>query len=546
MNKQVYFNNAQQYVMYMAVRNLVVIASRRFGKSEGIIMPTLLRNLQSLPRSTGGIVSSSYKQALTRTLPATLASFERLGYIEGQHYFVGRKAPKSAGFAEPYIRPRNWDYFIHWYNGSVNAIISQDIKYSSNSLTLSYVIGDEAKTLDHQKLTDETIPAITPIVHYRDCPWECSRTYVSDMPTAKSGQWLFQYEKQMDEELISLIEGMVYELWQLQQKSTGSPFFLKKINALTQELNHYRREATLFAVFNVLDNLDILGERYLLDQYRDLSPFKFFTAIMSLRITHVEGGFYASLNEKIHYYTAYNNDYLNRFRSSDGSIDWKAASRETYDCRQDTDLREDVPLCIASDTNINVNWIVVGQPNYNKRILRTVKSFYRKHPAMLVEVCNAFCDYYKPRSNKDVVFYFDQTFLQGRSATNPEAFHETITRVLTANGYNVMPVYIGMAMDHPEKHKEIDQALKGMKNLFPMFNKPNNEELITGMEQTTTIVKPNGWCKDKSNEKKPDSDEDPVEYRTDGSDTWDTLFIGCNLFPYNNYSSYASTGSSIQ
>lgn len=407
MDKLVYFNNAQQYVMYMAVRILVVIASRRFGKSEGILMPTLLRNVQAMPRSTGGIVGNSYKQALTRTLPATLAAFERMGYREGEHYYVGRKAPKSAGFAEPSIKPRNWDYFIHWYNGSVNAIISQDIKYSSNSLTLSYIIADEAKTLDHQKLTDETIPAITPIVNYQNCPWDCSRTYVSDMPTAKSGQWLFTYEKQMDEELISLIEGMVYEIWHLQQKNTGTKWYLDKLQALTKELNDYRKEATLFAVFNVLDNLEFLGEGYLLDQYRELSPFKFFTAIMSLKISHIEGGFYASLNEKIHYYTAYNNSYLNNFRSKDGSIDWKAAARETYDCRQDTDLNENAPLCIAADTNININWIVVGQPNYNKKVLRTVKSLYRKHPAMLVEVCNAFSDYYKPRVNKDVVFYFD-------------------------------------------------------------------------------------------------------------------------------------------
>jgi hypothetical protein len=545
-DKLVYFNKAQQYVMYLAVRILVVIASRRFGKSEGIIMPTLLRNVQSMPRSTGGIVASSYKQALTRTLPATLSALERLGYREGEHYYVGRKAPKSAGFAEPYIKPRNWDYFIHWYNGSVDALISQDIKYSSNSLTLSYIIADEAKTLDNQKLTDETIPAITPIVHYQNCPWDCSRTYVSDMPTAKSGQWLFAFEKAMDEELIKLIEGLVYEIWHTQSKSSGSRFFENKIKALNRELNDYRREAVLFAVFNVLDNLEIVGERYLLDQYRELSPFKFFTAIMSLRITHIEGGFYASINEKIHYYTAYNNSYLERFRSKDGSIDWRAASRETYDCRQDTDLKEEIPLCIASDTNININWIVVGQPNYNKKILRTIKSIYRKHPSMLVEVCNAFCDYYKSRVNKDVIFYFDHTFLQGKSATNPEAFWETITRIITNNGFHVVPVYIGVAMDHPDKHKEIDQAFKGMKNLFPMFNKPNNEELITGMEQTTTVIKPNGWGKDKSNEKKPDSDEDPAEHRTDGSDAWDTLFIGCNFFPYNNYTSQVSTGVSFQ
>jgi hypothetical protein len=545
-NKLIYFNQAQQYIMYMAVRILVVIASRRFGKSEGIIMPTLLRNVTNMPRSSGGIVSATYKQALTRTLPATLSALERLGYREYEHYYVGRKAPKNAGFKDPYIKPRNWDYFIHWFNGSVNAIVSQDIKYSSNSLTLSYIIADECKTLDYQQLTDETIPAITPLVYFKDCPWDCSRTYVSDMPTTRQGQWMLNFEKQMDAELIQLIEGLIHEIWQLKQKSTGTAWYNQKVAALEAELNDYRKEAILFAVFNVLDNLEILGERYVQDQYRELSPFKFFTAILSMKISRIEGGFYASINEKLHYYTAYNNSHLNNYRADDGSIDWKAASRETYDCRQDNDIKEDVPLCIASDTNININWLVVGQPDYIRHILRTVKSLFRKHPAMLVEVCNAFCDYYKPRRNKDVVFYFDQTFLQGKSATNPESFHETIVRILTVNGYIVYPVYIGLAMEHPQKHKEIDQAFKGSKNLFPMFNKPNNEDLLTGMEKTGTVIKPNGWGKDKSNEKEPDTEEDPCEHRTDGGDAWDTLFIGCNFFPYHNFISQVSTGASFQ
>jgi len=55
-------------------------------------MPTLLRNLQAMPRSSGAIVAATFKQALTRTLPATFHAFNRLGYQENIHYYVGRKA----------------------------------------------------------------------------------------------------------------------------------------------------------------------------------------------------------------------------------------------------------------------------------------------------------------------------------------------------------------------------------------------------------------------------------------------------------------------
>jgi hypothetical protein len=94
-SKKVFFNRAQQYVIHMAVRILFVIASRRLGKSEGIIMPTLLRNVQHMPRGQHAIVSTTYKQALTRTLPGTFHAMNRLGYIEGIHYYVGRKAPEK-------------------------------------------------------------------------------------------------------------------------------------------------------------------------------------------------------------------------------------------------------------------------------------------------------------------------------------------------------------------------------------------------------------------------------------------------------------------
>ena len=32
-------------------------------------------------------------------------------------------------------------------------------------------------------------------------------------------------------------------------------------------------------------------------------------------------------------------------------------------------------------------------------------------------------------------------------------------------------------------------------------------------------------------EKQPESEEDPLEHRTDGTDAFDTLYIGCEKFP---------------
>lgn len=531
--KKFYMNAAQQYVWQIAPRNLTVIASRRFGKSEGIIMPTLLRNIQAMPRSSGAIVGQTYKQVLTRTLPATLHALDRLGYHEREHYYVGRQAPKGSGFKDPYIKPRSasaWDYYIHWYNGSVNPIISQDIPFSSNSLTLDYWIADEVKTLNREKLLNETIPANSGLVYFKDCPWHTGYTMVSDMPTNKRGLWMLEEESKMDKELLCLIEAIIYSIYEAKSLGSESVWYQNKIKALTNELNLYRKELSLFVVFDILDNLEIVGERYIEDMYRNLPKFIFMTALLSQRMKNTEGGFYAALNDKIHYYQSYDNSYLNSFRTGYGDIDWKSATEHVYDCSQDTDINVDRPLCIAFDTNININWCIVGQPDYEKNKLRTLKSFFVKHPRMLTELCNEFADYYEPLPNKEVIFYYDSTFTQGKSGNSTEAFFETIIRVLTNRGWYVTDTYIGQPMKHNEKHKEIDDALKGSRNLFPLFNQPNNEILLQGMEQTGTSVGLNGWGKDKSGEKKPDTPEDPAEFRTDGGDAWDTLFIGCNNY----------------
>ncbi|WP_308226467.1 hypothetical protein [uncultured Prevotella sp.] len=44
----------------------------------------------------------------------------------------------------------------------------------------------------------------------------------------------------------------------------------------------------------------------------------------------------------------------------------------------------------------------------------------------------------------------------------------------------------------------------------------------------------NGFRKNKSMEKQPESKEDLLEHRTDGTDAFDTLYIGCEKFPLHD------------
>ena len=44
------------------------------------------------------------------------------------------------------------------------------------------------------------------------------------------------------------------------------------------------------------------------------------------------------------------------------------------------------------------------------------------------------------------------------------------------------------------------------------------------------------FYQNKAGEKLAESEEDLLEHRTDGTDAFDTLFIGCEKFPQSEYS----------
>ena len=69
--------------------------------------------------------------------------------------------------------------------------------------------------------------------------------------------------------------------------------------------------------------------------------------------------------------------------------------------------------------------------------------------------------------------------------------------------------------------------LAGQATLKPMFNEGNNEDLLISIR--TAGVYNNK--KDKRGEKLAETEEDKLENRTDGSDAFDTLAIGCERFP---------------
>lgn len=534
--QKVFFNAAQQKVMYRGCNTVVVVGGRRLGKSHGIVAPFLLRNVQRMPGGKHGIIASTFQQALTRTLPGTLEAFDSWGFKRNVHYVIGRKPDAKLNFAKPKTEPASYDNTICWYNGSISPIISQDVVGSSNSQTFDSIICDEAKFLNFEKLNNETIPANGgTTAHFGHLPYHHSMLIVSDMPTTKRGSWFLNYESKCDPELIASIDAIIYEKWRILEKLKEfekqgikpKPYLYDLYKSLCGNLAKFQKIAVDYNVFSSIENLQVLGESYIKQMKRDLPPLVFQTSILCKRVGLLKDGFYNCMKETEHYYTAFDNSYLQ-------NLEYDFDKTKNMTCLQDGDVDKNVPICIAFDYNANINWLVAGQRSGIK--MKTLKSFFVKYDRKLVELVNDFCKYYAPHRTHEVVYYYDSTALNSNYAVNDKDFATVIIDTFKSNKWKVKPIYTGKPMSHVEKHNIINMAFKGQsfegkQLLYPMINKNNNEDLTLAMEQTGIYQGANGFKKDKRGEKLAESDEDLLQSRTDGTDAWDNLFIGMNFFP---------------
>lgn len=283
--KPIYFNTPQRLTQLIGANISVIVAGRRTGKTDSIAAPFVLRNMQRMEGSTGGIVVPTFKHGLTNTIPGLLAAWKRWGYINGIHYVVGRRPPKS--FKKPITEPSDFEHVISFYNGSIAIIISQDRPGSSNSLTLSWLLIDEAKFIDYNKLKDETLPANGGIKSYFEHhSFNHSIMILSDMPQSQKGPWFLHYREKMDKELIETIEGTIYEIWHtkeriraLKAETKPIPKYLRKyLRTLDRNLNKMRSVAVYYKEYSSIENLQLLGENYIKQMKRDLTPLTFQTS----------------------------------------------------------------------------------------------------------------------------------------------------------------------------------------------------------------------------------------------------------------------------
>lgn len=230
---------------------------------------------------------------------------------------------------------------------------------------------------------------------------------------------------------------------------------------------------------------------------------------------------------------------------------------DTADCRFDTDIVPNLPLRIAFDFGKGINAVVTGQV-YDVRgvsCINVLSSRYVKERGKrLRSLCREWAEYYEPqrRRNNKVIHYYDHNAKQGKNYADENfertQFHNIVFEELTQRGWEVQNVFTGQATKHYIKYQFMEEFLTGKTAHHLRMNTENCADLVIAMRATQKIIGKQGPMKNKSGEKRnaetgelilqpiasqkgqdqSETVQDVKEYRTDITDAFDELIIGCH------------------
>jgi hypothetical protein len=521
--RPLHYNKPQLKVALIGANETTCIWGRGTGKSEGVIAPKTMRNMEVMPRSRGSFVGRTYLQLLERTLPPVIKGWESQGYVRGKDFWVREKPPKHLNIPTPIVGPLTSEHTLYHRNGSVASMISQDRPGSANGTSLHWIAGDEAKLLDKQKYDNELMPANRGDERYwKDVPELHGIILASDMPTSKEALWLLDKKAEMQVERIELILSIQHDIFRLTKKLIYAQGLtrknvLRELSRRRAQWDKIRANTNFYSLASTLDNLEGFGKKNLARLKRILPAFIFMTAILNHEPFLTESAFYPDLGEA-HLYDAIDYAYVD-------SVDWENTSFN--DCRKDADLNPGMPLHMGADYNASINPIVIGQA-WRKKDLKVVNSMYVKHPERLSDAATKFCDYYQYHRSKRLYYYYDHTAI-ATTTQSSESPADEFCRICRERGWDVEMVYLHHTAAPEYRYELSGRALRGgdENTSEVIFNRSNNEYLLTSLRMAKTYQKERGFAKDKKDEKKKELDQRET---THFSDAYDTLLVGFNRF----------------
>jgi hypothetical protein len=528
MNK-IHYNAKHLHVIRIDGNICMIVAGRGTGKSTSIIAPRAIRCVFSMPRSLGLFVASSFTQLKTKTLPPVIEGWRLMGFIRDRDYVIGKRGPSH--WPTPYFMPvDDLSNFIHFRNGSGILMVSMKNEGSANGLSCDWIIGDEVKFWKRVRFVEEVMPTMRGSTSGpARALWSKKALYKSqmlctDMPSGRSSDWIFEYEKLMDRGQVKLIEftynKMAKKMMAFHESKSESyrTRLAAEINALQNELDDYRKDCVFYMEASAIDNIEVLGKSYLKRMKQELPPLVYDTSVLNKRIKRGEHNFYPHFDPDIHGRDWSNDDLVNKL-----DYDIEKLINSQNDCRLNLGIWSHIPLEVGLDNGGNFNCVVTGQ--HHDHEIRVHSGHHVSNPSLVRDLANDWCRYYKHHKTREMIYYYDHTAYPTYGTTS-ETYMSQWIDTIQANGWKVYPIYIGKTSDYEIRHTLLSDVFRGLKPDLPDFsyniNKCHEMEVSimnADVKSGTTKLE-----KDKSSEK-PTSEVRP-EYATHYSDAFDTFMVG--------------------
>jgi len=445
-----YVNAKQLEFLQSPAKRKGLVGGRGSGKTTTLgIHNRLCANY--LPRAKRFLAGLTYNQLLTKTLPSAMDAWSQIGLKEynkkekkpAGHYVVCTRPPED--WVKPYQVPRNYENIITFINGYTLELLSMD-RGGDTARGGNYDGGDidEAALMKKEVISKVLRPSIRGNKHRFSHPLFQSFTYYTSAAWLPAGQWVYDFEELMKE----------------------------------KPLQYYYQEATAY------DNLEVLGEEYILDLQQEMSKLEFDVEVLNKRLRKLPNCFYPAFSAEKH--ARFNTFY---YQYDDAAGLWLSTNNDTDSSR---------PLETSWDFNAAFTSMIVCQEH--GREFRVVNALYVKqsNTNLVDALCELFVSTYASHKCKELIIYGDRNG-NNRNPGNDKTYYQQIQDKLIKAGWKVKLMELGLDPDHRLKHLVINEILGETNPRLPIvrLNQNTCKYVIISIESTPILP---DWKKDKRNE----------------------------------------------
>jgi len=518
----IFLNKAQERVNIIRPWSYYGIIGRGGGKSTRILSQRCIDAVYSMPGSCLCFFGNSYINLGNNLVPQIVLGWKEFKYVEGWDFVVGvHPPPHFKPLKSP--APESWKHTVTWANGTIFHLGSMDRLSNVLSRSFQHFVGDEARILDYEKVSQQAFPTLRgERIRFGNAPMYGGFSFTSDMPDPESGQWLLDKASLMDEEQIELIMLNSFELNKLYLKRLD-PKNVDKFNSIDKQIKYFEKElielrhkSVYFESASTLINIDAIGLDYIDTMHESLTWSSFKSSILNILSPDIEKMFYFKLNKDMFLPTAHN------FNEIDKSIIGQYKHNSRFDLH--TDPRRE--LYAGMDFG-NMNSLVLSQ-KFGQLEFRTIKNLHVLQPQILDDLADLFCEYYKFHLNKRLTIDYDRAGNNRMANSNKTLIEHFRDKILEKkDGWAITLRSINMRVIlHSDRRFLINRLMGSVIQDGPKLT--IDESNCKELKSSLTIAKVKAGTddeKDKSSEKKRNLQMLPL-YSTNYSDAYDYSIWG--------------------